>query len=489
MSSDEMILLLKHFTERPQDLETIGEALNRLGTFRKAPPALAVFFDRALNYWQMYNSRITYEELALCFRDSGLDSSKDREILQHIRKWYEDGALSEPLSRERLKDLVNEAKMESVSSRISVRGEVPHGDIDEMTRWSEEIHKELTEDLVNSEKPWNPTDPENDPRNADTEADLRSKIPFGVDWIDIGQGGGARPGETTAVIAPTGGGKTTVGFQLANSLVNAGRYVAHLSLEQCFKGDLQRRIMVLATESSREDWEDIREVPQHLWDRWDAKKYLWRQYYAGYEHFLRNPDFELKSLRQAFDPMMEHISTQHDQWVKDGRPDTVNEPVLDTVIVDWYGELLQLWKQTHVYGRDSSAMRDAAMNLKKGLRDWAEYMNVRMVILHQAKGAEAKNRRLSVHDAQEDSNFGDRMNYCWGLSGYEEGEGLVWAHMSKGRDAPKMTIPLHLNGERCRFEMTDPDAGAVSLLRRRGSGGKGQKDRAGHKLDTYGHIG
>ncbi len=241
MRNEELVLLLKHFTDRPQDLETVGEVLHRMGTFRKAPAALAVFFDRALDYWNSYKSRITFEELAMCFRDSGLSSQYDRQILDNIRKWYEQGALQEPLSRERLRDLVNEAKVEAVSSRMSIQGEIPGDDIDEMTQWFADRQKELGDDpLGGKDGLWNPADPKNDPWSQDTEADLRVKIPLGVEWLDMGQGGGMRPGETVGIIAPTGGGKTTLGMQIANALVNAGRCVGYLTLEQMFAGDLQR---------------------------------------------------------------------------------------------------------------------------------------------------------------------------------------------------------------------------------------------------------
>ena len=71
--------------------------------------------------------------------------------------------------------------------------------------------------------------------------------PFGVDWLDAMTGGG--PGESDVVlfVAPSGGGKTVLGTQLAWARCRRDEYALYLSYEQSIDGNITLRFYSLAT--------------------------------------------------------------------------------------------------------------------------------------------------------------------------------------------------------------------------------------------------
>jgi len=69
----------------------------------------------------------------------------------------------------------------------------------------------------------------------------------------------------------------------------------------------------------------------------------------------------------------------------------------------------------------------------------------------------------STHDAQEDSNFNNRMDFAFALSRKGAGDS-VSCHVDKARRYRNTVLKLRLDGERCRFHLQDdPDASGSEL--------------------------
>lgn len=66
------------------------------------------------------------------------------------------------------------------------------------------------------------------------------RIPWGVDWIDMVTSGGALPGETTLLLAPSGGGKTLTNIQLATTCALQGDDAVIVTYEQGVMGIVNR---------------------------------------------------------------------------------------------------------------------------------------------------------------------------------------------------------------------------------------------------------
>lgn len=66
------------------------------------------------------------------------------------------------------------------------------------------------------------------------------RIPWGVDWIDIITDGGSLPGETTLLLAPSGGGKTLTNIQIATTCALNGDEAVIITYEQGVLGIVNR---------------------------------------------------------------------------------------------------------------------------------------------------------------------------------------------------------------------------------------------------------
>jgi hypothetical protein len=73
-----------------------------------------------------------------------------------------------------------------------------------------------------------------------------------VDWLDHLLDGGLAAGEALLFIAPTGTGKTTLLTRMAWGSALAGQLAVYLSSDQAIEGDIQNRVLAMASGLSRE---------------------------------------------------------------------------------------------------------------------------------------------------------------------------------------------------------------------------------------------
>lgn len=86
-----------------------------------------------------------------------------------------------------------------------------------------------------------------DPFSSETPLLCSTKrIPWGVDWMDLVTSGGATPGETTLVLAPSGGGKTLTNVQMATTAALNGEETMIITYEQSATPGITNRIYACA---------------------------------------------------------------------------------------------------------------------------------------------------------------------------------------------------------------------------------------------------
>lgn len=275
-------------------------------------------------------------------------------------------------------------------------------------------------------------------------------FPFGPPFIDIAMGGGALLGETVGLVAPSGGGKTTIALQIAERQVYEHQHVILVATEQKMKGDLAMRSFVLGTDMTRSDWTgNWKDISPKARERFDKVRDVWLKYF----HFYDISRLELTSIDALYAPVRDQIEKG-------------NQPVF--FIIDWWGDV----RDALIGGLSGQQVSEAEIRrrargwLKEVVNKATEYQIVNF-ILHQLKGSAAGKSAAHInssHDAQEDSNFNNRMDFAFTLS--KKGpNNSVSCHIDKARRFRNNVLRLRLDGEHCRFHLQgDPDAAEGEMI-------------------------
>jgi hypothetical protein len=99
--------------------------------------------------------------------------------------------------------------------------------------------------------------------NPDVPLPTRQLVtfPFGIDWLDRMTEGGMAEGDAMLFIAPSGGGKTVFGTQVAWSKAKLLKHVCYLSYEQLIETDVAADIMIrfyaMATRRSKNQFKNV----------------------------------------------------------------------------------------------------------------------------------------------------------------------------------------------------------------------------------------
>ena len=98
----------------------------------------------------------------------------------------------------------------------------------------QELNKTVARNSISKAKITDPFASSNPILNSD------KRIPWGVDWVDMVTNGGAQKGETTLLLAPSGGGKTLTNIQLATTSALQGEEAVIVTYEQGLLGIVNR---------------------------------------------------------------------------------------------------------------------------------------------------------------------------------------------------------------------------------------------------------
>jgi hypothetical protein len=199
----------------------------------------------------------------------------------------------------------------------------------------------------------------------------------------------------------------------------------------------------------RSDWKgNWANISPRARERWEKARDPWLKYF----HFYDLSKMPLSSVDDLYAPVREQIAKDQ-------------QPVF--VIIDWWGDV----RDALTAGLDGQRVSEP--DIRRRARGWlkevvnkASEYGVINLLLHQLKGASASKSASHInssHDAQEDSNFNNRMDFAFALS-RKDANGNVACSVDKARRFRNTVLKLKLDGEHCRFHLQeDPDGSANEL--------------------------
>jgi hypothetical protein len=260
--------------------------------------------------------------------------------------------------------------------------------------------------------------------------------PLGVPFMDRMLEGGLSPGELAAFLAPSGGGKSTLGCMALMRAVRRGIRCWYLSTEQRLAGDITTRIYSLAADVSKKEF-------RHGWGKVPENTKLkitnLREHINEYGKFVDLSKTEYSSIDGVFGDVVKAKNSG-------------KEPGL--IIVDWWGRLSdQLNLAAPKVATDNQKRLNDRNNLHK-LKQMAEDLHCPILVMHQLSGAanaRGPKARLSAADAQENKAFNNMFDFCF-VAGAKNSDSVVNIATDKARGLANTTTQQKLNGEYCRFD-------------------------------------
>jgi RecA/RadA recombinase len=278
----------------------------------------------------------------------------------------------------------------------------------------------------------------------------------GLCFIDKLLGGGLQMGELMAILAPSGGGKTTFAVQISAEMVKRAKHVIYLSTEQQLRGDLATRMLVLATAMERDDFTSaFEDYPEELKQRVMACEGVWRKYFhfidCGGERFDENGQ-KIKEDLSNTDELMQLVAQCRKKFKDEG---------VGLVILDWWGSLKnQMIRANADKLYNETAIRRSSQQWLQRLSVYVQEMDTNMLLFHQLSGEAAEksaNHKPSSHSAQEDKNFNNYFDFCFTVSQRDE-EHRAWLVADKARAVETDATRIKLVGNKCMWVgANDPD--------------------------------
>lgn len=268
------------------------------------------------------------------------------------------------------------------------------------------------------------------------------RMKLGIGFIDNALDGGMAPKECALLVAPSGGGKTTIGMQMAAYRVARHSHIIYLSTEQALEGDMAMRQAMLGAQTTRSQLKKGKKAaPPELIARLDAVAHEWSTYF----HFV-----DCRKRRDNSTFRIEDLFSPIDRLISMGIQ-------IDLVVLDWWGRLRNRMIMQMQSGSDSrarNASSDWLDTLIQGIKD----RNSRLFVLHQLKGASAgkgAKAKVSTHDAQEDTNLNNLFEFGFAM-GTMNADNEAFIGCDKARSSAKTEGYLVLDGDRGKFKTMDP---------------------------------
>ena len=431
------LIVLQSIYGGARQLEMLGSLCEEYGFF-EAFPALAAAFEAAYGFFQEYGELPTAEilrrDLEILGREKGLAEVHLQSIVTQAQEWLGKRIVNDGPAQ----DILKAFREDRVCAKL-------RDDLD-----NEHLQKavEGAARAIRSD-PFQKPQEENPFSNPGNYLATTKPYPFGVSFLDLAMNGGAQLGETIGLVAPSGGGKTTIGLQIVERQVYEEQHVVYFATEQKLKGDLALRTFVLATGMTRADWScDWNNIQPKARERWERVREPWMKYFHFYDISRSQP----ASIDALYAPVVEQIEKG-------------NQPVF--VIIDWWGDVRDALIEALTERQVSEAeIRRRSRGWLKEVVNKASELRIVNFALHQLSGAAASKsheRVQSSHDAQEDRSFNNRMDFAFTLS-RKAPNGDVTCRADKARRFRNENFKLNLSGERCRFYLQNMEGGQQDMV-------------------------
>lgn len=274
------------------------------------------------------------------------------------------------------------------------------------------------------------------------------RIPWGVDWVDVITSGGALPGETTLLLAPSGGGKTLTNIQMATTVALQGDEALIITYEQGYMG-IANRIYAFAMGLPLNTFNGLSEIS------FNGNKVL----QARYEEVRRKLAGKIKIVDQLDAAQnsvgggcggaeeIEHIIKNiQDQG---GRPRYVG--------LDWLGPMVNNYMSTHNL-RDNDITK--VMNaMADSLRKVGAKVNVNMWVYHQLGTEAAKSgprKKPDSTDAYMCKTLHHYMDTVIAIGNRDKESNIAWASAPKVRNGqPFLDMMIQMDGALSRWKLVD----------------------------------
>lgn len=414
-------------------MSAAASEVQRISYFREHPDCATLFLV-VYDYYRQFQSLPSMDVILMDLgsKNQALPQPWPTFFLPAVKdmltKWYAETHWDDVLVKGVINDAIKEDALLQVRSAV--------GDNDDFSVVSESISQaqtRLSSDVfsaLGTETAWS------DPATALWQGKREA---LGCDFIDRVLDGGLAQQDCMLFVAPTGGGKTTLGLQVSSQFVRRSQNVVYLSTEQQQQGDLSLRQFVLGTGRPRSEFRDGWDsVPQETKDLIHRLAPQWINHF----HFVdcRRSNRPINSIDDLFVPI--------DALIDQGKQ-------IDMVILDWWGRL-RARLITNAQGSDFQA--------RMGTQDWLgdfidgiKHRNSRLMVLHQMSGEAAgksTKAKPSTHNAQEDKNLNNLFEFGFGTSPLNS-DNQCRINCDKARSTAKGDGWIQLDPQNCRFFTVD----------------------------------
>lgn len=303
------------------------------------------------------------------------------------------------------------------------------------------ITKARSDSIIGQGLVVSPFDPSNNMLGA------TPRHPTGLVFVDKMLNGGPRPKEAYGFIAPSGGGKTTIGNQLAASYAGRAHRVLVCSYEEEVSNDYCIPLFACAARIKRDRLEHIKTID----DFTDEEKKRFRRAQDELSPYLRYVDLSgsknSKSGRGGPPEIQAHISELASAGFAP-----------EMVIIDWFLPMYMRYSATVPVAQGKKREeRHFAGTVIDEIKRVAETSNCIIWLNHQIAAAEGMKKRIvNWNDAAEFKQFAWYLNGCFGLSALNP-DGVGKLCLSKSRGTGTSHTVVRLEGEYATFVSAEGD--------------------------------
>jgi hypothetical protein len=427
--------------------EVMEEAFHKLELrdFRESENPLRVAFLIGKSWFQKSKSEVPYDVVVSEFESTILknrligeaDAMQFAEILQWCYGMTSEVKEVKTYILEHLRRFIVERKIRPMAEKV-VRSE----DVIESVS---QLNKEIAKASISGVQSQDPFAAEVPMLSGE------QRVPWGVDFIDIVTSGGALPGETTLLLAPSGGGKTLTNIQLATAASLAGEDTIIISYEQAVFPGLTNRIYSYAMG-----------VPLNTFNGLDEGKFKNNRALSTKFADVKQ---KLKGKMHLFD-MLEAARSNKGGSGGPSEVGTMIKQVLDKganvryVGIDWLGPMVNNYMA--MKNISQSEVTKVMNNFADELRLIGRHYNVNIFIYHQlgtqASQAGAR-RKPEATDAFQCRTLHHYMDTVICIGNRDHESNLAWITAPKVRNGqPYMDMTIQMEGAFSRWKMVDKSA-------------------------------